>query len=81
MSPEEREIADHCHDFQELKEVGRQRGCDGCEAGEDECWGHYCATVLGPKHGIRAHWNLRLWARQMRVHNDRLQQTLEGARP
>lgn len=60
--PVDREIADHCRAFQALKGVGRQRGCDGCEAGEDECWGHYCATVLAPKHGIRPHWNLRFVA-------------------
>jgi hypothetical protein len=73
----DREIADHCRAFQALKGVGRQRGCDGCEAGENECWGHYCATVLAPKHGIRPHWNLRLWEREQRVHNDRAQQLWE----
>lgn len=75
--PVDREIADHCRAFQALKGVGRQRGCDGCEAGEAECWGHYCATVLAPKHGIRPHWNLRLWGREQRVHNDRAQQLWE----
>jgi hypothetical protein len=72
----DREIADHCCVFQKLKGVGRQRGCDGCEAGEAECWGHYCATVLAPRHGIRPHWNPRLWEREQRVHNDRSQQSL-----
>lgn len=75
--PVDREIVDHCRVFQKLKGVGRQRGCDGCEAGEDECWGHYCATVLAPRHGIRPHWNLRLWEREQRVHDDRAQQLWE----
>lgn len=61
--PVDREIADHCRVFQKLEGVGRQRGCDGCEAGEAECWGHYCATVLAPKYGIRPHWNPQLWER------------------
>ena len=69
MTPEEREIADHCHLFQTLKGVGEQRGCDGCEAGEAECWGHYCATILAP----------RLWERGQRVHNDRFQRMLTEA--
>jgi hypothetical protein len=45
----EREIEKHCWEFMALKGVGRQRGCDGCEAGEAECWEHYCETVLRKK--------------------------------
>jgi len=43
------EIDRHCRQFQALNGVGRQRGCWGCEAGEAECWSHYCETVLRPK--------------------------------
>lgn len=49
----EREIEKHCWEFMALKGVGRQRGCDGCEAGEAECWEHYCETVLRPRYGRR----------------------------
>lgn len=76
VTPYDKEIDEHCRVFQALKGVDRQKHCSGCEAGEDECWGHYCATVLAPKHGLRAHWNARLWAREQRVHNDRCQRRL-----
>ena len=46
----EREIEKHCWEFMALKGVGPQRGCDGCEAGEAECWEHYCETVLRPRY-------------------------------
>ena len=49
MNETEREIEKHCWEFMALKGVGRQRGCDGCEAGEAECWEHYCETVLRKK--------------------------------
>ena len=82
MTPEdERGIAAHCRQFQALKGVGRQRGCDGCEAGEAECWGHYCATTLAEKAGLHPHWNPGRWERKQRVHNDRFQQLLTEVVP
>jgi hypothetical protein len=50
MLSDDPEIDKHCREFMDLKGVGRQRGCDGCEAGEAECWKHFCETVLKPRY-------------------------------